>query len=339
MRKNKKNNNVEQLPSGSWRVRKMYDGEVIQFTIKSDKKPKAKEIDAMIQERVNGITKSGKSTSFERAYNDYIKAKSNVLSPATIRGYNSMYRNIPEKVKKTSVYDFNTAYCQKVINEYALDHSAKSCKNMYGLIKIVVVFIRPEANIKVTLPKSIKKKQYTPSTEDVKKIFDLAKGSEYEIALRLASYGVRRGEICALDIKDLSEDNRLSITKDLVQEEGEKWVLKQIPKTEDSNREIYIDEYLASSIRKKGYYYKYFPNSINRALTRYQNELGIPHFRLHQLRHYFASVSHEMGISDADIMKMGGWKTDEVMKRVYREALDKNVSEGKVLFANMMMNL
>ena len=331
--------NLTQLPSGSWRVRKMYNGEVIQFTVKSKNKPTNKEIDAMIQERVNGISQSGKSTSFESAYKNYIKSKSNILSPATIRGYNSMYRNIPENVKKTSVYDFNSKYCQKVINDYALGHSAKSCKNMYGLIKIVVTFIRPEANIKVTLPKSIKKKEYTPSTEEVKKIFDLAKGSEYEIPLRLASYGVRRGEICALEITDLTEDNRLSITKDLVQEEGETWVLKEIPKTEDSFREIYIDEYLASLIREKGYYYKYFPNSINRALTRYQKELGIPHFRLHQLRHYFASVSHEMGISDADIMAMGGWKTDEVMKRVYREALDKNVSEGKVMFANMMSNL
>ncbi len=331
--------NITQLPSGSWRVRKMYDGELISFTVKSEKKPSDKEIDAMIQERVNGKTQSGRSTSFECSFNNYIKAKSNILSPATIRGYNSMYRNIPEKVKKTSVYDFNSNYCQRVINDYTLGHSAKSCKNMYGLIKIVVTFVRPEANIKVTLPKSIKKKEYTPSTEDIKNIFNLAKGSEYEIPLRLASYGVRRGEICALDISDLSEDNRLSITKDLVQEEGETWVLKEIPKTEDSYREIYIDDYLASLIREKGYYYKYFPNSINRALTRYQKELEIPHFRLHQLRHYFASVSHEMGISDADIMAMGGWKTDEVMKRVYREALEKNVSEGKVMFANMMSSL
>ena len=44
-------------------------------------------------------------------------------------------------------------------------------------------------------------------------------------------------------------------------------------------------------------------------------------FTLHSLRHYYVSIAHVLGIPDAYVMKMGGWKTDHVMKRVYRTTL------------------
>lgn len=335
--KKKTDTNLVQLPSGSWRVQKMYEGKYIRFTVKE--KPSKRELDAMIQERANGLKDTGKYLSFENAYNNYVKAKSNILSPSTLRGYDSLFRNIPEQIKKTSIYNFDSDYIQKFVNDYSLEHSAKSVKNMYGLIAIVLKYSRKEIYLKVTLPKKEKIKAYTPSNDDIKRILEESKGSEYEIPLRLASYGLRKGEIVALDISDLSEENRLSITKDLVQDKSNKWILKPTPKTEASNRSIFIDEYTAELIRTKGCIYKGFPNNINRALGRYQNKLGIPHFNLHKMRHYFASISHEMGISDADIMKMGGWETDEIMKTVYREAMEKSLSEGERKYANMILGL
>ena len=48
---------------------------------------------------------------------------------------------------------------------------------------------------------------------------------------------------------------------------------------------------------------------------------NLPHFRMHDLRHYSASILHAIGIPDQYIMARGGWKTDNVMKRVYRDTL------------------
>ena len=42
---------------------------------------------------------------------------------------------------------------------------------------------------------------------------------------------------------------------------------------------------------------------------------------MHDLRHYSASILHAIGIPDQYIMARGGWKTDNVMKRVYRDTL------------------
>lgn len=50
-------------------------------------------------------------------------------------------------------------------------------------------------------------------------------------------------------------------------------------------------------------------------------------YRFHDLRHYYASTAHYLGIPDAYIMANGGWKTDSVMKRVYREALPDKLKE------------
>ncbi|MCR5474506.1 MAG: tyrosine-type recombinase/integrase [Lachnospiraceae bacterium] len=68
------------------------------------------------------------------------------------------------------------------------------------------------------------------------------------------------------------------------------------------------------------------PQTLTRALHRYQDKLGIERFRLHDFRHYFASYAHSLGIPGVYIIKAGGWKTDHVMKTVYRDVLkDKNL--------------
>ena len=45
-------------------------------------------------------------------------------------------------------------------------------------------------------------------------------------------------------------------------------------------------------------------------------------FRFHDLRHYSASIMHAIGIPDQYIMARGGWKTDTVLKAVYRNVIN-----------------
>ena len=49
---------------------------------------------------------------------------------------------------------------------------------------------------------------------------------------------------------------------------------------------------------------------------------GLPSFRFHDLRHYSASIMHAIGVPDVYIMERGGWKSDHVMKRIYRNSID-----------------
>jgi integrase len=63
------------------------------------------------------------------------------------------------------------------------------------------------------------------------------------------------------------------------------------------------------------------PEQVSNRFRRAVRSSGLPHFRFHDLRHYYVSIAHALGVPDAYIMQMGGWKTDNVMHRVYRDTL------------------
>lgn len=42
----------------------------------------------------------------------------------------------------------------------------------------------------------------------------------------------------------------------------------------------------------------------------------------HRFRHYFASKMSAMNVPEADIIRMGGWETNHVMKRIYRHSME-----------------
>ena len=187
------------------------------------------------------------------------------------------------------------------------------------------------------LPQKVKNEPYTPSREDVKRILEASKGTKFEIPITLACYGMRRSEICALTIEDV-EGDVVHINKALVIDSDRNWVIKTT-KTTESTRDIVIPEELADKIREQGYVYKGAPNTINDFLIRTERDLGIPHFSLHKLRHYFASEMSALGVPEADILRMGGWETDHVMKSVYRHSMMEREEQAKREAAEKLRNV
>ena len=62
------------------------------------------------------------------------------------------------------------------------------------------------------------------------------------------------------------------------------------------------------------------PNRLTDRFCYLRDSLGMT-YRFHDLRHYYASINHALGIPDQYIMEMGGWKTDRTLKAVYRNTL------------------
>ena len=65
------------------------------------------------------------------------------------------------------------------------------------------------------------------------------------------------------------------------------------------------------------------PDSIKKRFINTIKLLDIPHFLFHDLRHYVASILHAIGIPDQYIIERGGWSTDNVMKTIYRGAINE----------------
>lgn len=325
---------IEELPSGSYRVRKMYNKKT--YSVTFDHKPSQKEVTVAFAELMQGDDSTDKGT-FERKARDYIADKGNVLSVTTIAGYEKILRNMPKEFKSRNLSSLDQTIIQKEINEYSVDHAPKTVKNYYGFISAVLGYFRPSLKISITLPQEVKFEPYTPSDEDIKKILDKVKGTDYHIPFQLGVLGLRRSEICAVTVDDI-KDNFLTIDKTKVYDKNNKLVTKNLTKTTEGKREIFIPDWLVDEIKEKGYVFNKQPHNLLRVLHQCQEELNLPKFRLHDLRHYYATYCHEHGMSDADIMASGGWASESVMKRTYRHSREQSRKDAQKKMATSIFS-
>lgn len=316
---------IEKLPSGSYRVRKMYKGTT--YTVVFEYKPTQKEILQALSEEMEAANLKKVQMTFRAAAESYIDLKGNILSPSTIREYTSTIKRLSQAFVEKRISDITALDVQKEINTLSVGRAPKTVRNYHGFISAVLGTFRPNLVLTTTLPQKRKNEPYIPSDKDVKLILKEVENTPFEIPITLACWGLRRSEICALTINDLDGDV-LTINKALVLNRDKEWVIKTT-KTTESTRDIVIPTILADKIRKQGFIYKGHPNSIYKHLERVQDRLGIPRFSVHKLRHYFASKMSALGIPEADILKMGGWETDHIMKKVYRHSLQTTDAQKK----------
>lgn len=315
----------------TYRVKKMYKGTL--YRVSFDHKPTEREITLAMAE-VMREDKPKERGTFESFARRYVDSKDKILSPASIRTYNMLIDRLSDDLKATNIYDITQEQIQKEINNYSIDHAPKTVRALHGFISSVLNMYRPQMTLKTALPRLQKEKGYQPTTEDIKRVLEAVRGSEYSIPFQLGILGLRRGEICALTLDDL-KGNELTINKTVVYNKG--WMIKQAAKTDESNRIIYVPDKLADEIRTKGVIYDGDPKRLNKHLQRIQAQLDIPTFRFHDLRHYFASYASTLGIPEADIMAMGGWKSDHVFKSIYRDSMNESRRQSMQTIGNCIL--
>lgn len=315
---------IEQVSKNSYRVRKMVNGKP--YTLYFDHRPTQKEIVVAMSETLQSPLNGENKGCFELYCDKYIDSKRNILSPSTISCYQKLKNYVSDDFKKKKLHEIDQLAIQCEINDFAVGHSPKYVRNLHGFISAVLKTFRPTMQISTALPQNKKYNHNLPTSEGVKLILKASEGSPYHIAFQLAALGLRRSEICALTVDDI-KGNVLSINKSVVYDENYNLIEKDHNKTTESTREIYLPDSLVAEIKKKGVIFEYKPNALTRALHKYQDALGLERFRLHDFRGYFASYAHSIGIPDEYIIKMGGWKTDHVMKSVYRDALKEKNEE------------
>ena len=325
---------IEKISEKSYRVRKQINGKRVSFLF--DHKPTQIEV---IQ-AISGLTDVSDVKlvdSFQSCAVSYIESKANVISPKTIKTYYSLLdASIDEDFKKKRIDRITQFDIQSLINKYAEKHSPKTVRNLHGFVFGVIKQFRPNMNIHTTLPQKRPHEPYTPSKDDIKRILDASKNDlPNHICFQLGIMGMRRSEILALTISDL-KGNTLTIDKAMVQNKDGQWVIKS-SKTAAGTRKLFVPNSLVKEIKKQGYIYNRHPNKMYRALIRYQDKLGIPHFRFHDLRHFFASYAHSQGISDADILASGGWASDYTMKQIYRHEMNVEKAQKKI-FNSLLRN-
>ena len=172
----------------------------------------------------------------------------------------------------------------------------------------------------ITYPQKKRLTYNVPTTEDVFRLIETANGHLKTAILLAAFCGLRRSEIVALDSSDLN-GNVLHVQRAAVFNENNEIVVKS-PKTYQSDRFVTVPDIVLAHIADiSGLICPMKLYSLTRHFIALRDRLGLS-CRFHDLRHYYASFQHAIDVPDAYIMQSGGWKSDSILKSVYRNTLD-----------------
>jgi len=320
---------AKKLPSGSWRIRvyshtdangvKHYES----FTAST--KTEAELLASQFahdreRRRSNNIT-------VRDAVRLYIEANTPVLSPSTLRGYIANSHKMTS-IEHLKIKKLTSADIQTFIGELTTSGSSpKSIKNIYGLLRSSLTFCGVDKRFMVHLPTAPRKPKYSPEDEQILALYNAA-SPKMKLCISLAGFhSLRRGEIAALKYADLRGDE-LYVHSDMVRG-PEGWIHKECPKTDSSNRTVYLnktDLSLIGSGAADDYIIGIKPSGITKNFNALCKRVGVK-MRFHDLRGYFASVAAGY-MPDIYTTKLGGWRENsKVLKDVYQKPI-ASIKEG-----------
>lgn len=257
--------------------------------------------------------------TFGKAFEQFYDSRKNIMSPTTLSGYRSLFRTRLVPLHHIPLKDLSVSLLQKVINTAAAETSPKFVSNLWGLITVVLRHHEHPVPT-VRLPQKDKKEIVIPTDEEIKTMISACEDEDLTIAIMLSAFcGLRRGEICALDNADIST-NTIRIDKSLAVDTDNQIIAKK-PKSASGFRTIRIPpdlcKRIADNIEKTGKAVNIPLRGLTKRFQRILNKCGLPHYRLHDLRHYCASSMIAQGIPEFYIVRYLGHADAHMVKTVY----------------------
>lgn len=333
-----------ELPSGKWRCQMMVKGQRIDVV---DEDPTVAHAKALAIKA--GILEHDKPTAaltVGQAIDRYIESKDAVLSPSTIRGYIQLRKNTFGDIMGVRLSDLTQEQIQRSVNKMARSISPKSIRNAHGLLSAALSVYRPNFTLHTTLPQKKKIEIVIPTNEEIAKLAEAVKGSEFELPFLLAAWmGLRTSEIRGLTW-DCVDGDILHIKQALVN--GTDGPVLKSTKSYSGTRDIRMPPYiqaLISSLPKSGkYVINSYRNEFYKKLDALCKECGIRHYRFHDLRHYHASVMLALGVPDKYAMARMGHASNNMLKTVYQHTMREKTDEvgttiNSFFEENLHMNL
>lgn len=348
---------AKKLPSGSWRclayshTEKVWD-EKLQKSVKkriyesftsNDPSPAGKREAELAATQFMASKTPTKQTqkrmdrnmTLSEAIDKYIESRKSLnRSPTTIQDYECIKKNAFQDLMDTRLKDLDEKILQEAINVEAKRPSnsrsknkkpisAKRLKNEWGLISAIMHKYAKGIDFdEIELPQAEQRAVNLPMPHDVLRII---KGTDIELPVLLATWlSFSMSEVRGLTKSKSISGDYLSI-REVVVDVGGKPYRKSIAKNETRNRTHRIPTYIKELIEKvdgdvlvpmsgKALYHRWI---------KLQDENNMEHITFHDLRHLNASVMALLNIPDKYAQERGGWKSDEVMKKVYMQTFSE----------------
>lgn len=308
---------IKKLPSGAWNCRVRVGG--AEYSITDYDKDKVYAQAVAYKAGIIKAKRQPERITVKEALERYIEDRTNVLSPATIRAYRGIIasydRLLPLYTANISARDI-----QRWVNAHALTHAPKTTKNAYSLLRAALEAAGADrSEIRARLPEVRHAAQHTPTEAEIRRLIAAVRGTSLELPVYLAAFGsLRRGEICALTREDVT-DTGVWVTKAVVKSVSGEWVTKATKERSSDRHALLPPEVVAmlKALPPGAPVTGLSPNALSLRFISALEDNAIPHFRFHDLRAYWATVAHAMGMADYYIMKNGGWSSMATPRKHY----------------------
>lgn len=327
------------LPSGTWFVQMRLNGESISVSAKAKKECinqaqfiKAEYKAGKREPKHESKPDVQKIPTLGEAIDDYMAKRDAVLSPSTLRGYQSIRRSRFKSVMQTPISDIADSDWQSICNKEAKLCSSKTLKNAWGLVSSVLYEATGKEPPRVKLPQVVSAERKFLEPEQIRPFIEAVKGTPVEISALLALSSLRRSEILGLRWENVNlKKKTIKVKGAMVYNPYNHLTEKKENKNRSSARivPIMIDElYSALSAAKEstGNVVHLAPNTIQRNIDRVCKENGLPTVGIHGLRHSFVSLAYHLGVPEKIVMEIGGWSDYQTMRKIYTHIAQSDIS-------------
>jgi integrase len=291
----------------------------------------------------------------------WLDAKAPTLSPVTVDRYRIAIKHIEAAIGSMKVARLRPSHIEDLYaSMLAKGQSGASIRKVHWALRQSLAWAHRRgytamiATDGVELPPLGEKKVEPPATADVRKLLDhlLETNPDWGTLFAVIAWtGCRRGEVCGLHWEDLDLDTgNIFIRRAVVTVKG--GTIERGTKTGEMRRiaigprtiELLRDhlerchdraEACSAEVLPSAYVFSpdvanrqpYSPNSVSRAFNLACRDAGVPHARVHDLRHHSATTLLKNGASVAEVMDRHGWKSVQMINR-YRHLLDAQDHEA-----------
>lgn len=331
------------LPSGRWFIQLRLGGESIPITAATEKECR-QQAQLVKAEHLAGKRKAPKRDKTLRQEIDaYISARSNTLSPLTIRGYRIIQKNRFQAIMDRVPATIKSAEYQGIVNAEAALCAPKTLKNAWGFVRTIIHECTGEYPPDVLLPSQVQNSHGFLTPDQIRTFVRAVAPTKYAIPALLALSSLRISEIEALRWENIKDLKLIRVAGAVVLDENNNRVKKAANKTASSARSIpvMIPELTAALKRERqshGPVMVISQNSLRYGIKKICEDNGLPNVGIHGLRHSFASLAYHLRIPELIAAEIGGWSDLATMHRIYTHIAQADVEHYQTAMESWYKN-
>lgn len=334
------------LPSGKWFVQLRLGGESISVTELTERQAirSAQLIKAEYQagHRI-AQPQEAPVLPLTAAIDRYIAARSNVLSPATIRGYRTIQGHRFTSLMQRPVSEITRDVAQRAVNQEQRLCSTKTLLNAWRFISGVIAD-QTGTRLEVRLPQLQRNERAFLMPEQIEVFLAAVHGTAFEVPALLALCSLRQSEILGLRWQDVDlSAGTVRVSGAAVPNEHHRYVRKDTAKNLSSIRTVPIMPQLAEALkaspRSGDMVVPMSASWMYKGINRICRAAGLPEVGVHGLRHSFASLASHLGMPEKVAMEIGGWSDDATMRKIYTHIAEidrkNSINAMQTYYANL----